>query len=109
MINDIKCLVLTLAKEDSFSKFSMGGGPEHNLNLVPFLLHGALCTWMEDPDYLQFKPIKSMERYFEDYLKEIPQASHEEDQKMEDLSDEDEQMSESNSETDQKELQTVNH
>jgi len=51
MINDLKCLVSTLAREDSFSKFSMGGGPEHNMNLVPFFIHGSFMVWLEDPEY----------------------------------------------------------
>jgi len=70
MINDIKCLINTFSKEDSFSKFSNGGGPEHNMNLIPFLLHGAYCVWKEDPDFLTFKPVKSLERYLEDFIKE---------------------------------------
>ena len=51
MINDLKCLVSTFAREDSFSKFSHGGGPEHNMNLVPFFIHGAFMVWLEDPEY----------------------------------------------------------
>lgn len=108
MINDLKCLVSTLAREDSFSKFSMGGGPEHNMNLVPFFIHGSFMVWLEDPEYQHFRPVKAMERYFEDFIKDQPiSESQEEEMKIDELSDEEEKMSENSSESEQKEIQNI--
>jgi E3 ubiquitin-protein ligase UBR4 len=37
MLHDFKVLIKKLAYEDSFSRDTHGGGPEHNMHLVPFM------------------------------------------------------------------------
>jgi hypothetical protein len=36
ILHDLKMLVKRFAYEDSFSRDSHGGGPEHNMHLIPF-------------------------------------------------------------------------
>jgi len=43
-IHDIKLLLLKFAEEKSFSVDSGGGGPQSNINLVPYMVHMALYT-----------------------------------------------------------------
>lgn len=38
MLHDLKILLNRLAYEDSFSRDSHGGGPEHNMHLIPFMI-----------------------------------------------------------------------
>jgi len=38
LLHDFKMLMKRLAYEDSFSRDSHGGGPEHNMHLVPFMI-----------------------------------------------------------------------
>ncbi len=39
LLHDIRLLLLRFAYEKSFSAESGGGGPQSNLNLVPYMLH----------------------------------------------------------------------
>lgn len=41
-IHDLKLLLLRFAQDKSFSSESGGGGPQSNMNLVPYLIHMAL-------------------------------------------------------------------
>ena len=41
-IHDLKLLLLRFAQDKSFSSESGGGGPQSNMNLVPYLVHMAL-------------------------------------------------------------------
>ena len=41
-LHDVKLLLLRFAMERSFSEDSGGGGPQSNMNLVPYILHMAL-------------------------------------------------------------------
>ena len=43
-VHDIKLLLLRFAEEKSFSVDSGGGGPQSNLNLLPYMVHMALYT-----------------------------------------------------------------
>lgn len=36
VLHDLKMVLKRLASEDSFSRDSLGGGPEHNMRLIPF-------------------------------------------------------------------------
>jgi E3 ubiquitin-protein ligase UBR4 len=38
MQHDFKLVLKRLAYEDSFSRDTHGGGPEHNMHLVPFMI-----------------------------------------------------------------------
>ncbi len=38
MQHDFKVLMKRLAYEDSFSRDTHGGGPEHNMHLIPFMI-----------------------------------------------------------------------
>ena len=38
-IHDLKLLLLRFAQDKSFSSESGGGGPQSNMNLVPYLIH----------------------------------------------------------------------
>ena len=38
MIHDFKLLLKRFAYEDSFSRDTHGGGPEHNMHLIPFMM-----------------------------------------------------------------------
>jgi hypothetical protein len=38
LLHDFKMLMKRLAYEDSFSRDTHGGGPEHNMRLVPFMI-----------------------------------------------------------------------
>lgn len=38
MLHDLKMLMRRLANEESFSRDSLGGGPEHNMHLIPFMI-----------------------------------------------------------------------
>ena len=41
-VHDLKLLLLRFAQDKSFSAESGGGGPQSNMNLVPYLIHMAL-------------------------------------------------------------------
>ena len=41
-LHDLKLLLIRFARERSFSEDSGGGGPQSNMNLVPYQLHMAL-------------------------------------------------------------------
>ena len=41
-IHDLKLLLLRFAQDKSFSSESGGGGPQSNMNLVPYLVHMSL-------------------------------------------------------------------
>lgn len=41
-VHDLKLLLLRFAQEKSFHEDTGGGGPQSNMNLVPYLMHMAL-------------------------------------------------------------------
>ena len=41
-VHDLKLLLLRFAEDKSFSEITGGGGPQSNINLVPYLMHMAL-------------------------------------------------------------------
>ena len=41
-LHDLKLLLLRFGGEKSFSEDSGGGGPQSNMNLIPYILHMAL-------------------------------------------------------------------
>ena len=41
-MHDLKLLLLRFAQDRSFSNESGGGGPQSNINLIPYLAHMAL-------------------------------------------------------------------
>ena len=41
-VHDLKLLLLRFAQDRSFSNESGGGGPQSNINLIPYLAHMAL-------------------------------------------------------------------
>ena len=47
LVHDIRCLLLRFALEESFSFHSKGGGPEHNLNYLPYLMQAAYFTYSQ--------------------------------------------------------------
>lgn len=47
LVHDLRCLVLRFALEESFSFHSKGGGPEHNLKYLPFLMQAAYFTYSQ--------------------------------------------------------------
>lgn len=56
MQHDFKMVLKRLAYEDSFSRDTHGGGPEHNMHLVPFMLQMLhnLLTNGSGNTYLQY-------------------------------------------------------
>ena len=38
LLHDLKMVMKRLAWEDTFSRDSHGGGPEHNMRLIPFMI-----------------------------------------------------------------------
>jgi hypothetical protein len=67
IIYDLKTLLKRLAFEDSFSKDSHGGSAEHNINLVPYMIHMLLVLLTEAPD------VDVSQQYIENTMKEIKQ------------------------------------
>lgn len=60
-VHDLKLLLLRFAQDRSFSNESGGGGPQSNINLVPYLAHMALyvlnttrCVPREDKNLVAF-------------------------------------------------------
>ncbi|UYV64027.1 UBR4, partial [Cordylochernes scorpioides] len=74
-IHDLKLLLLRFANEKTFSDESGGGGPQSNMNLVPYLMHMALyvlntarCASREEKNvknFLELPPEKWVENCFE--------------------------------------------
>jgi E3 ubiquitin-protein ligase UBR4 len=52
--HDFKILLKRLAYEDSFSRDSQGGGPEHNMHLVPFLVQMIHYHLAQGTGYMQY-------------------------------------------------------
>jgi hypothetical protein len=46
LLHDLKMILKRLAYEDSFSRDTHGGGPEHNMHFVPFMLQ-MTCAMLQ--------------------------------------------------------------
>jgi hypothetical protein len=46
--HDLKMIMKRLAYEDSFSRDTHGGGPEHNMHFVPFMLQMSCCILQQN-------------------------------------------------------------
>ncbi len=49
MLHDLKMIMKRLAYEDSFSRDTHGGGPEHNMHLVPFMIQMSYYILQANP------------------------------------------------------------
>jgi hypothetical protein len=49
ILHDLKMIMKRLAYEDSFSRDTHGGGPEHNMHLVPFMIQMSYYILQANP------------------------------------------------------------
>lgn len=49
VLHDIKLLMKRFAYEDSFSRDTHGGGPEHNMHLIPFMIQMLTMIMKNNP------------------------------------------------------------
>ena len=53
-IHSLKLLIDKFCYEESFSKERKGGGPEHNLQAIPYILHLIYYLMEEEKEYTAF-------------------------------------------------------
>lgn len=58
MINDLKFLIQKLVEEENF----LLGGPEHNMNFAPILLHGVYVALDEESDTQNFSLVQNLKK-----------------------------------------------
>jgi hypothetical protein len=87
MFYDLKLLFKKLAFEESFSKDSHGGGAEHNINFVPFMIHMSLSIMKDNGELLNGKPEESTEKFLTEALAKIEelQKIHQETEVVEEI------------------------
>ena len=67
IMNDLKNVLRKFAFEESFSKDSNGGEGEHNINLIPLMLHMELIMIKDDSNWSLEKQQKDCERFISEY------------------------------------------
>ena len=55
IVNDLKSLLKKFAYEESFSHHSQGGGPVHNIQLIPFIIYMALFLLTNEEEGFSIK------------------------------------------------------
>lgn len=71
MFYDLKNLLKKLAFEESFSKDSLGGGAEHNINLIPFMIHMTLTIMKDNGELLSGKQQENVDKFLTEALTKI--------------------------------------
>jgi hypothetical protein len=83
MFYDLKNLVKRLAFEESFSKDSKGGGAEHNIYLIPVMIHMTLSIMKEEGDLLSGKQQQNVDKFLNEALEKIEELTKAQDVKSE--------------------------
>lgn len=58
ILHDLKSLLKKFAYEESFSHHSLGGGPVHNIQLIPFIVHLAIFLLTNEEASFSLKSIE---------------------------------------------------